>query len=143
MFKFSTRIIFFVIFFTFLKSYIIGQNCSVNAGIDQTICIGESAFLSVSDGITTLPQGSSYTWSNGEQNYKIVVSPSVTTTYTVTITSGSCSATDQVTVQVSAKPTISLVNLTSANCGTSNGSISVSATGVGSPSYAWSSGQNS
>lgn len=48
-----------------------------NAGLDQTICQGESIVLSASGGIT-------YLWSNGEATASIEVSPTVTTTYTVT-----------------------------------------------------------
>lgn len=48
-----------------------------NAGLDQTICQGESVVLSASGGVT-------YLWSNGETTASIEVSPTVTTTYTVT-----------------------------------------------------------
>ncbi len=48
-----------------------------NAGPDQTICQGESVVLLASGGTT-------YLWSNGETTASIEVSPTVTTTYTVT-----------------------------------------------------------
>ncbi|MEF3079091.1 Ig-like domain-containing protein [Winogradskyella poriferorum] len=48
-----------------------------NAGLDQTICQGESVVLLASGGTT-------YLWSNGETTDSIEVAPTVTTTYTVT-----------------------------------------------------------
>ncbi|WP_461599365.1 Ig-like domain-containing protein [Winogradskyella sp.] len=48
-----------------------------NAGPDQSICQGESVVLSASGGTT-------YLWSNGETTASIEVSPTVTTTFTVT-----------------------------------------------------------
>ena len=58
------------------------------------ICTGSSATINVS-GATT------YSWSNGSNNNLLVVTPSVTTTYTVTGFNGSCSATQTVVQTVS------------------------------------------
>ncbi|WP_274476235.1 hypothetical protein, partial [Mangrovimonas aestuarii] len=49
----------------------------VNAGNDQTICEGDNVTL-------TATGADSYEWSNGETGASITVSPSETTTYTVT-----------------------------------------------------------
>jgi hypothetical protein len=62
-----------------------------NAGPDQTICIGNTAVLSAAG-------GNSYTWSSGQNTSSASVTPSSTTTYTVTAAVGTCTATDQVTV---------------------------------------------
>jgi hypothetical protein len=62
-----------------------------NAGPDQSICIGNSAVLNATG-------GSSYAWSSGQNTSSISVTPSSTTTYTVTASVGACTATDQVTV---------------------------------------------
>ncbi|MAX71652.1 MAG: hypothetical protein CMC76_11255 [Flavobacteriaceae bacterium] len=71
---------------------------AANAGPDQTICQGESVTLSASGGQT-------YLWSNGETTTSIEVSPTVTTTYTVTAFDGfGNSDDDSVTVIVNDLP---------------------------------------
>jgi subtilisin-like proprotein convertase family protein len=68
------------------------------AGVDQEICLGESATL-------TATGGNDYEWSNGETTAGITVMPTVNATYTVTITvSGGCTTTDDVAVTVNALP---------------------------------------
>ena len=77
-----------------------------DAGIDQTICVGESAELNASG-------GTSFLWSNGQTDAQITVSPTATTTYTVTVTNNGCTDADQVTVFVNipggANPTYQVV----------------------------------
>lgn len=72
---------------------------TVNAGIDQTICAGASVILTAT-GTGTI------SWNNGVTN-GVAFNPSATTTYTVTLTSGACSNTDQVLVTVNSLPTVS------------------------------------
>ncbi|MGJ5643135.1 hypothetical protein I3217_13530, partial [Formosa sp. S-31] len=100
-----------------------------DAGADQTICAGESVTLTASG-------GSDYVWSNGETTESITVSPSETTTYTVTVSEGDVSATDAVTVNVTALPV--------ADAGT-NQTIeqgeSVTLTATGGTSYKWNTGE--
>ncbi len=68
----------------------------VDAGPNQTICRGESATL-----IATGVSGSGrYEWSTGETTATITVTPDETTTYTVTATTGECTATSDVTVTI-------------------------------------------
>lgn len=70
----------------------------VNAGIDQTICIGESVNLTASG-------ASTYVWDNGGANGQSV-SPTTTTTYSVVGTLGSCFDDDEVTVNVNPLPLV-------------------------------------
>ena len=64
---------------------------TVNAGVDQSVCVGQNVTLSAS-GATT------YTWNNGvTNNVPFTPSPGVTI-YTVTGTSTGCVNTDQVAV---------------------------------------------
>jgi len=57
----------------------VGNNILIaNAGNDQNICEGESAILTASG-------GSSYLWDTGETTASIEVSPTATTTYSVTV----------------------------------------------------------
>ena len=69
----------------------------VNAGADQTICDGGTATL----GGPPLP-GYTYDWTGGLNTSVINVSPSVTTTYTLTVTNNAngCTAADAATVFV-------------------------------------------
>jgi hypothetical protein len=104
------------------------NSLSVNAGLDQSVCLGESIVLNASGGTT-------YSWDNGVQN-GVAFTPSITTTYTVTSTSGSgCVATDQVVVNVNSLPTIIAGN-DQAVC---EGSL-VTLTATGGSSYSWTNG---
>ncbi|MFH2095810.1 MAG: PKD domain-containing protein [Bacteroidota bacterium] len=74
---------------------------TANAGIDQSICAGQSATLTASGGTT-------YSWSGGGSAATNTVTPAVTTTYTVTVSDAAgCSDTDDVTVTVNPLPTAS------------------------------------
>jgi hypothetical protein len=65
-----------------------------------TICQGQSVTLTSSG-------ASNYNWSNGQQTQSITVSPSQTTSYTVTVGSDNCTATSQVlTVVVGTAPVV-------------------------------------
>ena len=69
-----------------------------NAGADQTICNGDRTRL-------TATGGSSYIWNTSATTASISVSPTFSihgqqTSYTVTVSDGKCSATDQVVVTV-------------------------------------------
>jgi len=67
-----------------------------DAGLDQTICQGTSASIG-----TVAQSGHTYSWSPGGQTAaQINVSPSVSTTYTVTATTSCDSAQDSVVVTV-------------------------------------------
>ncbi|GAB4279444.1 MAG: hypothetical protein Kow0068_03440 [Marinilabiliales bacterium] len=68
------------------------------AGNDTTICSGTSATLTASG-------GTSYTWSTGQGQASITVSPTTTTMYWVTVDDGSgCPAVDSVIVNVTQTP---------------------------------------
>lgn len=79
----------------------VASNLKANAGPDQSICAGAQAILTASG-------GDGYSWSNGRAGAQIPVSPTQTTTYTVTVSQNGCQATDQVVVNVSRLiPTVS------------------------------------
>ncbi|OAV43115.1 hypothetical protein A3850_000775 [Lewinella sp. 4G2] len=66
---------------------------AVALGEDRTICGGELLSLT--------PTGPGpFTWSTGEIADFILVTPSVTTTYTATATQGNCSVSDEITINV-------------------------------------------
>ena len=104
-----------------------------NAGVDVEICEGESATLTASGGSGP----SSYQWSTGQSGATILVMPSVTTTYTVTITEGACIDEDDVTVIVNSAPVAS-AGADQSIC--SGEAIQLTATG--GDTYLWSTGEN-
>jgi gliding motility-associated-like protein len=70
---------------------------TINAGVDQTLCIGQTITLSGSGGVT-------YTWNNGVSN-GVAFSPSTSGVYVVTGTNAAgCSNTDTVLVNVLSVP---------------------------------------
>jgi uncharacterized repeat protein (TIGR01451 family) len=85
---------------------IVHPNAIADAGADQDICSGSSATLTASG-------GNSYLWNDpaASTSATITVSPTVTTTYIVTVTdNNSCSSTDDVTVTVSSVPVVTASN---------------------------------
>lgn len=95
-----------------------------------------SVNLTVADGTGPF----TYNWSNGATTEDLVNVGAGT--YTVTITdSEACTATASATVQQQNGPTISSLTATSANCGLSDGSITMNVTGgTGTLTYLWSPG---
>lgn len=81
---------------------VVVSNPTVNAGVDQTICEGQTATLTAT-GATT------YAWDNGVTN-GVAFTPTATTTYTVTGTTAGCTATDQVTITVNPLPVVNAGN---------------------------------
>ena len=82
---------------------------TADAGLDQTICLGQTATLG---GSPTGPGGATYNWSNGASlnnpnAANPVATPTATTTYTVTVTDGNgCTDTDQIVITVNPVPTV-------------------------------------
>jgi len=99
-----------------------------NAGADQTICEGESATLTASG-------GTDYLWSTGETTASITVNPSTDTSYSVTVSEGGNSDTDDVSVYVNPLPNIQVSNDATILQGDY---ITLSATGANT--YEWSNG---
>jgi gliding motility-associated-like protein len=101
---------------------------TVNAGVDQVICAGESVTLSGSGANT-------YTWDNAVSN-NVPFSPNSSTTYTVTGTDANgCVNTDQVQVTVNLLPTVNAGNDQAVCLG-----ASVTLTGAGAVTYSWDNG---
>jgi hypothetical protein len=107
-----------------------GTTVTANAGADQSICNGESATLTASG-------GSSYLWNTGETSQSITVSPVETTVYSVTVSEGSSSDTDEVRVNV---------NNVVANAGVDRNIVegeTITLVATGGDSYIWNTGQKS
>jgi gliding motility-associated-like protein len=113
---------------------------TADAGLDRTICLGQSATLG---GSPTGPTGATYAWTNGTSlnnptAANPIATPTTTTTYTVTVTDGNgCTDTDQVTITVNpvpnvdAGPDFAICDLSSITIGGSPTSTTLGAT------FAW------
>lgn len=88
---------------------------TVSAGVDVEICEGESVTLTASG-------ASTYNWDTQESAESITVSPSQTSTYSVTgIDGNNCSATDEVTVSVNELPSQPIISANGSDLQTSGG----------------------
>ncbi|MDX1409371.1 MAG: hypothetical protein R3330_14590, partial [Saprospiraceae bacterium] len=105
---------------------------TVDAGPNQVICDTESATL-------TATGGTSYVWSTTETTPSIIVNPSTTTTYYVTVTNAQgCPDVDSVTVTVNASP-----NADAGADQTICDNESATLTATGGTSYLWSTTETS
>jgi len=106
------------------------------AGADTSICVGDNVQLNATGGTT-------YAWSPSTglsctncQNP--VANPTSTTTYTVTVSSGSCvPATDAITITMASPPTASITGGPSVCAGQS-----LVLTASGGSTFAWSTGES-
>jgi gliding motility-associated-like protein len=111
-----------------------GPTISVGAAPAATICQGDNTGLSAS-GATT------YTWSpssslNKSTGASVTASPTVTTTYSVTGTTGGCSNTQTLVVTVNPTPTMTLTNSTPTICG-GVGTSTLTITAGNATGYTW------
>jgi hypothetical protein len=102
---------------------------AINAGQDVTICQGISANLTASG-------GSTYVWTGGPSTANYTVSPSATTTYTISGTDANgCSNTDQVVINVNPLPVVNSVPNQSICAGATTSAVTF--TGTAGSSYSW------
>lgn len=95
----------------------------------STICIG-------STGTITASGATSYTWNTGSNASSIVISPTTTTNYTVSGTSGTCNGTNTISISVSANPTVNAISSTSIICLGNSATLTAS----GANNYSWNPG---
>jgi hypothetical protein len=124
---------------------------------DGTICNGDMVTLSA--GTETIPNNFAgndapesslvtpaltYLWSNGASTSSIMVAPSMTTTYTLTVTNEGCTNTATKVITVSPLPTSSITvadtSGTTNNDGTICAGANVTLAASGGDTYLWSSG---
>ncbi|HMC00861.1 MAG TPA: T9SS type A sorting domain-containing protein [Flavobacteriaceae bacterium] len=121
----------------YAPSYIVEKKTSntgtvtANAGADVSICEGSSTTLTASG-------GDQYLWNTGETTASIQVSPTATSTYTVTVSSGPESDTDSVVVTVNTIPEANAGNDVTIEQGQD-----VTLTATGGTNYLWSNGSTS
>lgn len=112
---------------------------NINLGQDKTICQGETIELNA-----TVPNctNCTYLWSTNQTNPKITVSPTSTTTYSVTVTKVGLQDSDNINITVSTKPNV-VETITPVDCnGANTGKIALSvSSGFGPFDYIWSNSQ--
>ncbi|MBU0489166.1 MAG: hypothetical protein KKD31_14565, partial [Bacteroidetes bacterium] len=114
------------------ETYAVTVNANPTATIsgDNSVCNGESTVLTASG-------GSGYAWSGGQNTAAISVSPTISATYTVTVSdANSCSDTETFSVTVNSNPTASISG-TNTICDGQNTTL----TAAGGTTYIWSGGQ--
>jgi uncharacterized repeat protein (TIGR01451 family) len=116
---------------------------NVNAGNDVSLCAGESTVLTASASGGLAPYN--FSWSNGLGSGSTqIVSPMVTTTYTVTVTDAlGCSNTDQVTVTVNENPMVDAGPDLPICVGESAALVAVASGGDGNYVFSWDNGLGS
>ncbi len=129
-----------------------GVGCSNTATVTVTVgslttinvIASPSSICSGGTSVLTASGANTYSWSTGESGMNITVTPTSTTTYTLTgINSEGCSGTATITVTVHPLPTINYTT-TQSHCGQSDGNIITNVTsGIPPYVYQWSNGANS
>ena len=107
-------------------SVVVNPNPTVTVN-SATICSGNNASL-IASGAT------SYMWSSGPTTSSITVSPSTTTTYTVTGLNGTCTGASLATVMVNPSPTVTVNSATICTGSVANLIAS------GASTYSWNTG---
>lgn len=93
---------------------------------NTVVCAGNNLILFATG-------ASNYTWSTGAQTATVPVSPSVTTSYSVAGTIGTCSGTTAITISVNVTPTITVTSNVPQLCAGSSATL----TANGASSYTW------
>jgi PKD repeat protein len=96
------------------------------------ICVGNSANISASG-------ATSYLWNTSSTSASIIVSPSLTTTYSVTGTTAGCSSTSSINVLVYPLPNVTATSNASLICDGESAILS----SAGATSYTWNTSSNS
>lgn len=115
----------------------IGSSLIADAGTNTVICNGQATTLNATGGTT-------YSWSPSTGLSSTIISnpsasPTITTVYTVMVSSGACMATDAVTITVNPTPTVA-ITASGPTTFCNGGSVVLSASSANS--YTWSTGAN-
>ncbi|MCB9194923.1 MAG: PKD domain-containing protein [Flavobacteriales bacterium] len=127
-----------LLFLSFFHLNEIKAQCNANAGPDVVRCIGSNLQL---DGSGSTGSSLSYDWSPAvglscTNCPNPVCTVNSTTTYTLEVSSGGCTDTDQITVTVATPPTASFTFTQSNNCANFPVAFTNTSTGTGL-SYQW------
>ncbi len=121
-------------------SVTVGQAAFADAGADASLCFGDAEQLG---GVPTAPSGATIAWSpvaglNNPTASNPVAFPTITTTYTVTVTLGNCVITDEVLVEVQDQSSLFAdAGLDKQNCG-EGVQLGGNPSGPSDANYSWS-----
>lgn len=118
-----------------------GNGCvgtaSLNLGTSTTLLLNAttnpSAICTGSSAIVSVVGATSYTWSNGQTNASIIVTPTVTTTYSVLGEVGTCTGTTNIQLTVSQLPTVTINSSSSTVCA----GVATQLSASGATTYTW------
>ena len=100
---------------------------NADAGTNTSVCMGSNTTL-------TATGGGTYLWNTGATTNSIIVTPTVNTTYTVTVTgANSCSAQDVVTVNIITGGNVQAADDAGTVQNSSNVTVNVSSNDIGDP----------
>lgn len=113
---------------------------TVNAGPTMSVATSASSICATSSATLIAVGATTYSWNTGATTQGIIVTPSLTTTYTVTgIGANGCTTDAVITQSVNALPTVSAISSSSAICAGTSSSLTAS----GANTYSWSTGSTS
>jgi hypothetical protein len=116
-----------------------GAVITVTVNPNPTVAVNATPTLICSSQTATLiaAGASNYSWTNGANNFSLVVTPSITTAYTVTgIDNNNCSSRASISLSVNPSPTISITSSQGTICVGESATL----TATGGATYTWSSG---
>jgi hypothetical protein len=131
------------------STYSVTGTATNNCASSTSYTIGVTAYpvLSVTSSTTISCSGSTvllnasgatiYNWNTGQQGFSLSISPTITSTYTVTGITNGCSSTKMFTQQVKPVPTLTINSSANQVCSGKTVILSVS----GASGYLWSTGQ--
>ncbi|MFH0864986.1 MAG: PKD domain-containing protein [Bacteroidota bacterium] len=103
------------------------SSVTVNVDAQPTVTVNNAAVCQGQPATLTANGAASYLWNTGDITNSITVSPSATTSYTVTGSNNACTSTAIATVTVNENPVIQ-ISYTNATCGLPNGTITATPT---------------
>lgn len=110
------------------------RTTTVTVNTTPTVAVNSATLCSGNATTLTASGASTYSWSTGATTNNIVISPLVTTVYTITGSNGPCVDMKTTTVTVNATPTITVNSPAICNGG------SVTVTAGGATTYSWNTG---
>ncbi|MBP7808822.1 MAG: T9SS type A sorting domain-containing protein [Bacteroidia bacterium] len=112
---------------------------NVTSAINLNIASTMSVSCSGAPVVLTASGASTYTWNTGPNTTTISVSPTSSTNYTVTGTSGTCNGSTVITIGASTNPTVNSITSSSLICSLPT-QQSATLTASGATTYSWNTG---
>ncbi|MCE3225950.1 MAG: hypothetical protein K0S32_501 [Bacteroidetes bacterium] len=113
------------------------KTATVNVNATPTVAVNNQTICSASSVTMAASGASTYSWNTGAATSSIVVSPALTTVYTVTGTAANgCKNVKTATITVNSSPTVAVTNSVQTICSGATATITAS----GATTYSWNTG---